>query len=484
MAISTIRRRLARRRTRLIAVLALVVVVLGTAAAGDAFDDRRRAKRVEIGNASARRAKRIGRPQPTTTVAAIAVTTTTLAPKTTASEPTTTAPATTKAPVNTVPPTTLARGMGPTYYVAANGDDANSGTAASPWRSLSKSVERLVPGDTLLVRAGRYDAARDEQFNIAGKNGSANAWITVAAYPGERPVIQLNSYWQGFNVINSSFVEIRGFEIIGTALSDQRMTSGVEINKSHHVRVIGNVVHDVGGCGICSIFANHVHVEGNEVYGASKWNTYQTSGISFFQSSNIGGSDNSDGFSMYISANRVHHNTNIARPGPGMLVTDGNCIILDENATAGYQGATLIQNNLCYENGGRGVEVLRSNNVLAVNNTMINNLRHPEVKGGEITAAWALGVTFRNNLTSAARPGDGITHWDSQVTFDSNLHVGQAPTQMSAGDQISASAINADFTLIVDSQGIDAGNRAGAPLTDIRGVRRDANPDIGAFEAA
>jgi hypothetical protein len=167
-----------------------------------------------------------------------------------------------------------------------------------------------------------------------------------------------------------------------------------------------------------------------------------------------------------------------------MPVTDGNCIILDENASAGYQGATLIQNNLCYENGGRGVEVLRSNNVLAVNNTMINNLRHPEVNGGEITAAWVSNVTFRNNLTSASRPGGGIMHWDSQVTFDSNLHIGQAPTQLTAGDQVAASAVNADFTLSVSSQGINAGNPVGAPLTDIRGVRRDSKPDIGAFEAA
>jgi hypothetical protein len=179
----------------------------------------------------------------------------------------------------------------------------------------------------------------------------------------------------------------------------------------------------------------------------------------------------------------VHHNTNIAKPGPGMKVTDGNCVIIDESQMSGYQGSTLIQNNLCYENGGRGVEVLRSNNVFVVNNTMMNDLRHPEIDGGELTAAWSSGLVFRNNLTNASRPGGGLVNWDSQVALDSNLYVGPAPVQVGTTDKITTAALNADFTLATASLGINAGNPVGAPLTDIRGVKRDAKPDIGAFEA-
>jgi hypothetical protein len=42
------------------------------------------------------------------------------------------------------------------YYVATTGDDANPGTRSSPFRSLSKAVSVLKPGETLLVRAGTY----------------------------------------------------------------------------------------------------------------------------------------------------------------------------------------------------------------------------------------------------------------------------------------------------------------------------------------
>ena len=492
----TIREKLRQRRTLWMAALGLLLVLFGTASIGSAHVDRHGAKRVEVARKADARGKWIARGRPSTTLASTTVPTTapTTAPTTSTAPPTTARPTTVApttaasapatAPAPTAPAPTAPRATGPTFYVAIDGNDGNPGTLAAPWRSLSAAMARLNAGDTLYVRGGRYAAVTDEQFNIEGKNGNANAWITVAAYPGERPVVQLNSFWQGFYVLNSSYVELRGLEIAGTALSDQRMTDGVEVKGSHHVRVAGNVVHDVGGCGICSIESNHVRIEGNEVYGASKWNVYQTSGISFFLSHNIGGGNNTDGFSMYISGNRVHHNTNIAKPGAGQKVTDGNCIIIDVNDESGYLGSTLIQNNLCYENGGRGVHVFRSKNVVAVNNTLVNNLRHPEIDGGELTVGFSTAVVYRNNLTSASRPGAGLVVWDGQVELDHNVHIGQAPTQLGAGDQVTAVAINPDFTLAPNSPAINAGSTVLAPATDIRGIRRDARPDVGAFEAA
>lgn len=153
------------------------------------------------------------------------------------------------------------------------------------------------------------------------------------------------------------------------------------------------------------------------------------------------------------------------------------------NDESGYLGSTLIQNNLCYENGGRGVHVFRSKNVVAVNNTLINNLRHPEIDGGELTVGFSSAVVYRNNLTSASRPGAGAVVWDGQVELDHNVHIGQAPTQLGAGDQVTAVALNPDFTLAQYSPAINAGSTVLAPTTDVRGVRRDARPDVGAFEA-
>ena len=84
----------------------------------------------------------------------------------------------------------------------------------------------------------------------------------------------------------------------------------------------------------------------------------------------------------------------------------------------------------------------------------------------------------------ASRPGAGAVVWDAQVEFDHNVYIGQAPAQLGAGDQVTAVSINADFRLPANSPAINAGSTVLAPVTDIRGVRRDAQPDVGAFEAA
>lgn len=74
-----------------------------------------------------------------------------------------------------------------TFYVSTAGSDANAGTEDSPWRTIEHGLTQLRPGETLYVRGGTYVE------NIRGpriREGRPDARITVAAYPGERPVIQ------------------------------------------------------------------------------------------------------------------------------------------------------------------------------------------------------------------------------------------------------------------------------------------------------
>jgi len=74
---------------------------------------------------------------------------------------------------------------GPTFYVdAAKGDDANDGSKAKPWRSIQFGVERLKPGDTLLLRGGIYH----EKVYLT-RSGTPEAPIVIACYPGELAVL-------------------------------------------------------------------------------------------------------------------------------------------------------------------------------------------------------------------------------------------------------------------------------------------------------
>lgn len=70
-------------------------------------------------------------------------------------------------------------------FVATNGYDFDAGTIDAPWRSPAVAISRLVPGDTLYFRAGRY-----YHWNLAATvSGTAGAPIVIRSYPGEVAII-------------------------------------------------------------------------------------------------------------------------------------------------------------------------------------------------------------------------------------------------------------------------------------------------------
>ena len=60
-------------------------------------------------------------------------------------------------------------------FVAPNGNDSAAGTAGAPLRSLERAVERVRPGQTIVLRGGVYNS--QVKFFTAG--------VTIQNYPGE-----------------------------------------------------------------------------------------------------------------------------------------------------------------------------------------------------------------------------------------------------------------------------------------------------------
>jgi len=68
------------------------------------------------------------------------------------------------------------------YWVSASGNNAANGSKEQPFLTIRRGVEAAAPGDTVYVRAGRYE----EHVNVlAGKSGEPGKWLTIAAAPGE-----------------------------------------------------------------------------------------------------------------------------------------------------------------------------------------------------------------------------------------------------------------------------------------------------------
>lgn len=70
-------------------------------------------------------------------------------------------------------------------WISPTGDDAAVGSVSAPLRTIGRGVALAQAGDTVVVRGGTYR----ETISIA-KAGRADAPITIAAAPGEQPVIK------------------------------------------------------------------------------------------------------------------------------------------------------------------------------------------------------------------------------------------------------------------------------------------------------
>jgi hypothetical protein len=367
--------------------------------------------------------------------------------------------------------------------VAPWGSDRNSGNYDAPWGSLAYAVANTQPG-TILSVLGTW-TANDLALNIENKNGTADARLVVWGGDPTNPgkIIGRGGY-EVVRVANSSYVDIVGLEIEGVANTDSsKLTNGISVDDSNHVRIASNRVHDVGGGGIATNNSNHVGIENNSVSGTSRWSFYQTSAISFYMSSNAGGGNNAYGFSNYAVGNVAWGNYT-QTPGPDGQITDGNCIIVDRGRDSGHQGSTLIMNNLCVNNGGRGVNVFKADNVTVVNNTLVNNLQALPDPCCELSANEASNVVFRNNLVKPGRATASTMTWQtSGITFDHNVYVAASAQNKSATDIVAPNAAMA-FGVApgAGNPAINGGVLSGAPGTDLAGANRLGAPDVGAIE--
>ncbi|WP_447964781.1 right-handed parallel beta-helix repeat-containing protein [Nitrospira sp. Ecomares 2.1] len=291
-------------------------------------------------------------------------TSTTTTPTTTT--PTTTTPTTTTSSTSS---SSSSSSDGDTYFVAAStGNDGNSGTQQSPFKTLERAVDVLLPGDTLYVRGGTYQG-----FYFSIKIPSGNSWsqpVTIKAYQQEKVVLTSPSH--------------------KTALQFR--------DQSHHIIVDGFIINATGGpSGIGTGHnSHHIRVINGEVMNAYHSGVTTHSGSSAFEFINlrvhdngiVGGAFNkSHGFYLSTSSNLVKDCSIYQNTGWGVHIYSGGGNSPSNN---------LILNNKVYENakGGRGVGIGIYN---GSNNSAINNLIWGHNKTGIEAGSGATNSEVYNN---------------------------------------------------------------------------------------
>lgn len=342
------------------------------------------------------------------------------------------------------------------YYVdAKNGHHKNSGSSVLKAKSIIQDAANLTrPGDTVFVMNGTYtNTCANCNVVDVPNSGRKNKYIVYINYKNHQPIISFNG-WGGFSIANGvSYVKIIGFQVVGNnrniLLSNalkQPMSclntkgdydakyngNGIHIDGRsgrypHHIVIAKNVVKDCGGGGIGANQADYIVVEDNVVYNNSWYNVFGNSGISFYQFKNY---DNGNGYHNVIRRNKCYNNKNLVPWAKYCRIADGNGIIIDDfrnlqnnSVLKAYTGKTLIENNVCWFNGGTGIHVFQSDDVDIFNNTAYCNSQSIELNSGQIHASVSNRVRIVNNILVSDSSNLINSNFNNlQHTYLNNLH--------------------------------------------------------------
>ncbi|MES2462383.1 MAG: choice-of-anchor Q domain-containing protein, partial [Armatimonadota bacterium] len=408
---------------------------------------------------------------------------------------------------------------GKTLLVATNGSATGDGTKAKPFATIPQALAAVQPGDTILVGAGEY---REPKGISVRTSGRPDAWIKIKAAPGTRPKI-VTSSWSGFELRGGiHHIEVEGFElewvkdpsIVGDGGITVHGVGLAPMYASHHLRFLNNVIHGYGTGGICSLDCDYLYLEGNVIYDTAKTSPYGGSAISLCRSFN---SDDAPGYHNVLRRNICYDNelkVSVLETsgGNGKALTDGNGIIIDvfkrsranplkphgedrNGPLLPYRGRTLVENNLVYNNGGRGVHVFRSDKVDVVNNTCYMNQKSADINAGELTAIESDQVVIANNIAYArlgkrgnTQDGSARVIWADNLFFNADdilIHDGLVQSD----PLFVAAALNAKpkgFRLRPGSPALGKGMTLITPANDLDGKPRPKTGpvDLGAYQVS
>lgn len=387
---------------------------------------------------------------------------------------------------------------------------------------FERIANTLTPGDELILHGGTYSQAGRRALTI---QGTADQPIIIRAADEEEPVLtrpaeDINKR-NNVEFVDCCYVVVRGLRFEGG-------NSGVRFIRGHHVTIedceishTGNnaLTMNSGDCDAFVIRNNHIHhtglsdagpTEGEGMYiGCHDGSCITTNTlvegnyIHHLRGTSIGGSDGIEikyrSHDNVIRSN-VIHDTNLARPYPGIFVygggegvniVEGNRIW---NAGEGIQVVSdaIVRNNVIFDCTVSGITaaphaaVPLMRNVRIINNTIVN---HPI--GVRIRWSSAGNMVFSNNAVYCA----GLTAIDTagidSHPFSANYVSGRLAGASidgnrfhngGEGSNVFACPDDHDYRLKPGSILLGRADPDYVPRLDCNGAIREPPFDVGAYE--
>lgn len=410
------------------------------------------------------------------------------------------------------------------YYVSPDGSDSNDGkTLDRAWKSIAFAAFMMGNKQihNVLVADGVYYEANEIKPN--GVKATKENPATLKSINKWGAKIISNSPYHGVFICNCEHFVFDGFILDFDPSKNHHMgiLSGTDASNkvSNHITVRNCYITNAPCTGIQLNGSDNVLIENNYVYrNALTEDSANGSGISIYEPrkcpENKSFEDNEYGI---VIRNNVVWQNNCLYNTPGFPnQTDGNGIILDDYRWTQngilenrYDKHTLVENNLIFDNGGRGVHVFISDNITIKNNTIYKNgwtLMQYYSNGCGINLEQSNGNTIVNNLVvgsginNATALNDksdtpsvyknnvvaGRININGKTSFDGN---GNVQLGIDEVDKIgflnpSTDMVFLNFGLSEESPYVGAGAIDGAPTTDITGEVRDTSDgvSVGCYE--
>lgn len=396
------------------------------------------------------------------------------------------------------------------YFVSISGNDSNSGTKESPWKTIQHASVSVTAGSIVYVRSGTYR----EHVTIK-RSGTPKKKITFKAIP--RRSVNMN----GFE-INGSYVRIEGFNIE----SNEKFNIGVNIKGGNYVEVVDNYISECK-IGIFSrsrnsisshlyitnnkmyrcnmgiwLFANDSLIENNEVERLVQSYGKDADYARFFGNKNVWrdnlfhgtfkneiGNSHTDCFQFYDEHRVYTHNTIIENNKCLGYFAQGMMLESDTYPDKTYLSDLIVRNNIFAH--GQAWAIAAGKAVGWPNTIVVNNVfAYIDIMGVGIRGYKAKGGVVKNNIFyyCGNQPTAYFSSHGAEINGGHNIifNSGRSPgfKDLVNVDPKFVDPENNNFRLQPGSPAIDAGENLPEVITDIEGKSRPVGKayDIGPYE--
>jgi len=333
------------------------------------------------------------------------------------------------------------------YYVASNGSDNNNGSSGAPWATLQHADDMNVgAGACVNVAPGTYGGV---SVANGGNKASATGYVVYRCQALDACTINgSGGDPNGFDFGNTAnYVQIDGFTLTGPDSGNSVIGVNVWNGGSftgHHIWVLNSIISNWTQSGLQLNSGDYFYAIHNTLFHNSHQDCVQGSGISFYQDQPVAGYNptaddmtnpnpllgptwvNGSSFFHSVVEYNVTYNNAVTQCNPN---TDGNGIIMDtflgiSGNVQNYTSPVLIAFNVSYNNGGSGIHLLGTTNIVVANNSCYNNYLDTRIQGTYRACMDDVGGyanTFINNIAQAI-PTTGpcnvaapYTQWNNAV---------------------------------------------------------------------